>query len=94
MWIRIGFNADPISDPAFEVNSDPGSGSRSLMTKNGKILQIFIFLIKNGAIYLSLALHKGRPNYRRSVQPSKENIQKCGSGSGPADQNQCGSIRI
>jgi hypothetical protein len=24
----------------------------------------------------------------------KENIQKCGSGSGPADQNKCGSIRI
>ncbi len=27
------------------------------------------------AIYLSLGLHKGRPRYRRSLQPSKENIQ-------------------
>jgi len=27
------------------------------------------------AIYLSLGLHKGRPSYRRSLQPSKENIQ-------------------
>jgi hypothetical protein len=26
-------------------------------------------------IYLSLGLHKGRPSYRRSLQPSKENIQ-------------------
>ncbi len=27
------------------------------------------------AIYLYLGLHKGRPSYRRSLQPSKENIQ-------------------
>ncbi len=27
------------------------------------------------AIYLFLSLHKGRPSYRRSLQPSKENIQ-------------------
>ncbi len=27
------------------------------------------------AIYLSLGLHKGLPSYRRSLQPSKENIQ-------------------
>ncbi len=27
------------------------------------------------AIYLSLGLHKGRPSYRRSLQPSKEKIQ-------------------
>ncbi len=26
-------------------------------------------------IYLSLRLHKGRPSYRRSINPSKENIQ-------------------
>ena len=26
-------------------------------------------------IYLSLGLHKGRPSYRRSLQPSKKNIQ-------------------
>jgi hypothetical protein len=27
------------------------------------------------AIYLTLGLHEGRPNYRRSLQPAKENIQ-------------------
>jgi hypothetical protein len=27
------------------------------------------------AIYLSLGLYKGRPNYRRSLHHSKENIQ-------------------
>ncbi len=27
------------------------------------------------AIYLSLGLHKGRPSYKRNLQPSKENIQ-------------------
>jgi hypothetical protein len=36
---------------------------------------IYIFLIKI-AMYLSLGLHKGRPRYRRSLQPSKENIQQ------------------
>jgi hypothetical protein len=32
----------------------------------------YFFII---SIYLSLAHHKGRPSYRRSLQPSKENIQ-------------------
>jgi hypothetical protein len=32
------------------------------------------FRIKT-TIYLSLGLHEGRPSYRRSPQPSKENIQ-------------------
>jgi hypothetical protein len=35
----------------------------------------FYFLDKKIAINLSLGLHKGRPSYRRSLQPSKENIQ-------------------
>jgi len=34
----------------------------------------FIFFKSKVAIYLSLGLHKGRPSYRRSLQPSKENI--------------------
>ncbi len=33
------------------------------------------FLWSKIAIYLSLDLHKGRPSYRRSLKPSKENIQ-------------------
>jgi hypothetical protein len=33
-----------------------------------------ICFISEIAIYLSLGLHKGRPSYRRNLQPSKENI--------------------
>jgi hypothetical protein len=36
--------------------------------------KLYIFLSKN-AIYLSLELLKGGPSYRRSLQPSIENIQ-------------------
>jgi hypothetical protein len=36
---------------------------------------VYIFFLSKIAIYLSLGLHKGRPSYRRSLQPSKENIQ-------------------
>ncbi len=54
------------------------SGSRVLfMTKNWKNWQLtkfFFFFRSKIAIYLSLDLHKGRPNYRRSLQPSKENV--------------------
>ncbi len=48
--------------------NDSGCGSRVLMTKIGKNL---IFLDQKIAIYLSLGLHKGRPIYRRSLQPPK-----------------------
>jgi hypothetical protein len=33
------------------------------------------FFVSKTTIYLSLGLHKGFPSYRRSLQPSKENIQ-------------------
>ncbi len=36
----------------------------------------FIFFWSKIAIYLSLSLHKGPPNYRKSLQPSKKNILK------------------
>jgi hypothetical protein len=36
---------------------------------------IYIFFGSKIAIYFFLALYKGRPSYRRSLQPSKENIQ-------------------
>ncbi len=35
----------------------------------------FSFFLSKIAIYLSLGLHKGSPSCRRSLQPSKENIQ-------------------
>jgi hypothetical protein len=31
----------------------------------------YIFWDKKTTVYLSLGLHKGRPSYRRSLQPSK-----------------------
>jgi hypothetical protein len=43
----------------------------NLQLKNKKL----IFFLPKIAIYSSLGLYKGPPNYRRSVQPSKENIQ-------------------
>jgi hypothetical protein len=48
------------------------------MTKNckkttaGRKLNIFG---SKTTIHLFLSLHKGRPSYRKSLQPSKENIQ-------------------
>ncbi len=80
------FNADPDTDPdpAFLLIADPDSGSgsririRDFMTKNWKKLLLkkkINFFGSKTTIYLSLGLHKGRPSYRRSLQPSKENIQ-------------------
>ncbi len=60
----------------FRLNVDPDPGfwwpkiKKNLQLK--KKLNNFWSKI---AIYLSLGLHKGLPNYRRSLQPSKENIQ-------------------
>jgi hypothetical protein len=68
------------------LDPDPGSGSRTRIPdpdprfydqKLKKITaekKINFFGLKT-TIYLSLGLHKGRPSYRRSLQPSKENIQ-------------------
>jgi hypothetical protein len=55
-----------------QCGSGSSSRSRVLMTKNWKI--IFPIFSKI-AIYLSLGLPKERARYRRSLQPSKENIQ-------------------
>ncbi len=38
-------------------------------------MELNFFFRSNIAIYFSLGLHKGRPSYGRSLQPSKENIQ-------------------
>ncbi len=49
------------------------------MTKNWKKFPTekeLNFFGSKTAIYLSQGLHKGRPSYRRSLQPSKENIQR------------------
>jgi hypothetical protein len=58
-----------------KILDDPDPGFYDLKLKIFKAGNLIsIFLIKKIAIYLSLGLHKGRPSYRRSLQPSKENI--------------------
>ncbi len=63
--IRMGFSADPA--PAFEVNEDPDPDAGVWWLKNCKKNQFFYQF----AIHLLVVLQKGR----RSLQPSKENIQ-------------------
>ncbi len=50
---------------------------RVLMTKNLKNTyeKIFFSWSKIASYYLSRDLHKGHPSYRRSLQPSKDNIK-------------------
>ncbi len=76
MWIRCGFDPDPDPNPGFRWSK--------LFYK----IFFFVFLWIKFVIYIPLCLHKKRPSYRRSLQPSKENIQhltkinaECGSGS-------------
>ncbi len=60
-------------------NPGPGSGSRVWWPKIERIYSwkfLFLFSWSKIAGFLSLlGLNKGRPSYRRSLQPSKENIQ-------------------
>jgi hypothetical protein len=70
LWILIGWNADP--DFVY------GSGSRVLMPKNCKNFTAESksnFFDQNLLFCSSLGPHKGRSSYRRSLHPSKENIQ-------------------
>jgi hypothetical protein len=55
-------------------DSDPGF-RRPKTEKNLQLKKKIIFLSSKIAIYLFQGLQKGRPSYRRSLQPSKENIQ-------------------
>jgi hypothetical protein len=91
MWIRIQFfsNCGSGSRPQCasgsgsrsQCGSGSGSSSRSRVLIDQKFENIYswefyinIFFLKN-CNYLSPGLPKGRPSYRRSLQPSKENIQ-------------------
>jgi hypothetical protein len=71
-------NPDP--DPAFPVKSGfrihiHGFDNQKLKKKNPAEILLKIFFCSKIAIYLSIGLHRGRLSYRRSLQPSKENIQ-------------------
>jgi hypothetical protein len=71
-------DTDPV--PAFQVNPDPNPtpiwGFDVQNLKKRKTAEKFFgsFLIKNCNLLIP-SLHKGRPSYRRSLQPSKENMQ-------------------
>jgi hypothetical protein len=69
----------PDPDPLFKAERiQIQSGSTVLETKNSKKIiaeKYFLCFFTKIAIYLSLGLHKGRPSYRKNLQPSKENIQ-------------------
>ncbi len=75
------FNADPgpafflIADP--DTDTDPVPNPRFWWPKIGKKIAAvkLIFYGSKISVYLSLGLHEGRTSYRRSLQPSKENIQ-------------------
>ncbi len=74
MW-NLDFNVT--AQPVHGSGSGYGSSSES-ESRNRKIIQLIIFCIffwSKIAIYLSFGLHKGRPSYRGSLQPSIENIQ-------------------
>jgi hypothetical protein len=70
LWIRTGGSG-------YRSGSRSGSRSTVLMTKNWEKFTAeknYIVFLSKTAFYLSLGLHKGRPCYRRSLHPSKENI--------------------
>jgi hypothetical protein len=87
--MQSGGTAPSVSDP-YLLETDPvvkaeyRSRSRVLITKNwrkkftAKTFLIFFYYLNllrsTTTIYLSLGLQKGRPSYRRSLQPS-ENVQ-------------------
>ncbi len=69
---------------AFKVNLDPNmdpdpirnQGFDDQNFKNEKIqVKCFVYFFDQKLQFTSLGLHKGRPSYRSSLQPSKENIQ-------------------
>jgi hypothetical protein len=58
-------------DQAFEVNPE----TKNMKERKNTAEIFFCFKKIKIAIYFSPGLHQGRPNYRRRIQPSKENIQ-------------------
>ncbi len=62
------------SETGFGSNPDPGFCWPKLEKFSNWKKKYFFFLSKI-SIYLSLGLHKRRPSYKKSLQPSKDNIQ-------------------
>ncbi len=72
-WIRIRIRIRQFK--RIWMDPDPGFWWRKIEEKNAAENVFYIFFRSKIVIYLSLGLHKGRLSYRRSLQPSKENIQ-------------------
>jgi hypothetical protein len=78
LWIQI-HESGPGSciSSEYGYGSGSGSGSRFLMNKNWKIQEknVYFFYQKLQFTYSYIGLLQGRPSYRKSLQPSKGNIQ-------------------
>ena len=64
-------DTDP--DPAFQVNPDPDPGDDQKLAQITAEKKLSFF--DQNFNKISLGILKGHPSYRRSLQPSKENIQ-------------------
>ncbi len=68
-----------VPDPdSLSLDPDPTFSAEKFITKIKAEKRNFILVCLNKSCSLlnPLGLHKGRPSYRRSLQPSKENIQQ------------------
>ncbi len=74
VWIRIHYFRLNRYRSGCGSNPDPGFWWLEI-GKNLQLEKNLIFFWSKIANYLSLGLHQVRPCYRRSLQPSKENIQ-------------------
>ncbi len=66
-------SGDSTNQP-FHVNQDPGFWRPKIFKNLQRKKNVSLFLIKDCNL-LFLGRQKGRPSYKRSLQPSKENIQ-------------------
>jgi hypothetical protein len=65
--VSVGFNGSGYSRITIRIQGFDDQKFKKLTAEN--------FYISKTTIYLSLYLHKGRPSYRRSIQPLKKNMQ-------------------
>ncbi len=70
-WYQCG----PGSEPGFGSQPSFGSGTQfRIRIKFSSWKNSFLYIEEN-AIFFNLGLHEGRQSYKRSLQPSKENIE-------------------
>jgi hypothetical protein len=74
LFLCCGSGIIEFINPAFQVDADPDPDARFGYQKMKTSAGIFFYFGSTIAIYLSLVFLKRCPSYRRSLQPSKENI--------------------